>query len=149
MNSIRKTSRSEQETRSLAAELARRLTPGSIVGRIGPLGAGKTRFVQGMAVELGIDIELVVSPTYTLCHEYHGEPQLVHIDCYRLGDDDEFLELDIDEYVERGAIIVIEWADRYRHLLPADIIEVQISETESGREIVIGDANSGEITPRH
>jgi tRNA threonylcarbamoyl adenosine modification protein YjeE len=100
----------EDETRDLAAGLARRLVPGAIVLLEGELGAGKTAFVKGLAAGLGLDPEDVSSPSFALVHEYGPSgktPVLVHADLYRVPEGDSIEDLGLEE---RGdAILAVEW----------------------------------------
>src|SRR5207237_10863588 len=106
------TSRSERETEAAATRLATSLRPGDVVLLVGPLGAGKTAFVRGLAVGLGIDPAEVSSPTFTLVHEYRGgRVPLVHVDLYRLSDGREIEDLGLDEIGE-GAVLASDGADR-------------------------------------
>ena len=94
-----------------------------VIALTGPLGAGKTRLVQAVAVASGVDRREVVSPTFVLVHEYHGSRPIYHLDAYRLRDDDEFLELGADEYFGPPNLVFIEWADRVRRCLPPERID--------------------------
>ena len=91
----------------------------------GDLGAGKTCFIQGYAVALGID-EPITSPTYTLIGEYEGRLPLHHIDLYRLAGPEEALGLGLEEYFDVNGITAIEWAERAEGLLPPDLLHIQI-----------------------
>jgi tRNA threonylcarbamoyladenosine biosynthesis protein TsaE len=116
----------ESDTQRLGAALARTLPSGTTVALIGTLGAGKTRLVQALATACGVPPETVVSPTFVLCHEYHGQRSLYHLDAYRLKDDDEFLQLGPEEYFESDGITLIEWADRVLNCLPPQRLEIHI-----------------------
>lgn len=107
-------SKSLQQTLKIAADFAKKLTSGQIVGLIGELGAGKTTFVQGMAQGLGIDPEYYVnSPTFTLVNEYRGRgTPLIHVDLYRIEKPVEGETLGLEEYLISGAIVVVEWIER-------------------------------------
>jgi tRNA threonylcarbamoyladenosine biosynthesis protein TsaE len=100
---------SAEETQSFAARVARVVTPGTVIGLEGDLGAGKTCFVKGFATGLGIDEDEIYSPTFTLIAEhYSGRLSLYHIDLYRLeGGDIE--GLGIEEYLFGRGVTVIEW----------------------------------------
>jgi tRNA threonylcarbamoyladenosine biosynthesis protein TsaE len=105
-------SRSEEETEALAAAVARRLRPGSLVALSGDLGSGKTCFVRGLAQGLGIDPDRVRSPSFTLINEYGGgRLPLYHIDLYRLdgGDMD---TLALSEYLDSDGLCAVEWFER-------------------------------------
>ncbi len=123
---------SEAETQRIAETLARHLPAGTVLAINGTLGAGKTRFVQGLATGLGIDATMVMSPTYGLCHEHEspaGSHGLNHMDLYRVADTDELFELGFDEYVASPRITAIEWADRFRSYLPTPRLEVELDVT--------------------
>ncbi len=92
----------------------------------GPLGAGKTRLVQAVAVACGVDRREVVSPTFVLVHEYHGRQTIYHIDAYRLRDDDEFLQLGVEEYFGPPNLVFVEWGGRVERCLPPDRLAVAI-----------------------
>ena len=126
--------KSEQDTERLGSALASVLPPGTVIGLVGPLGAGKTRLVQAVATALGMPAGRVTSPTFVLVNEYRGgRLPVYHFDTYRLKDDDEFLNLGPDEYFDSAGLTFVEWADRVTNLLPPDRLEVTIkpvSETE-------------------
>lgn len=104
-------SASEEETTSLGARLARRLSPGDVVLIEGELGAGKTAFVKGIASGLGLSADEVSSPSFALVHEYGppGKPPvLVHVDLYRLPEKGGSLaDLGLDDC--SGATLAVEW----------------------------------------
>jgi len=124
------------ETRALAARLGARLRPGDVVLLEGDLGAGKTTFVQGLAEGLGVRAP-VTSPTFTLIQEYPGPNfPLFHFDLYRLGGPEEIADLGFDEYLERGGVVVVEWAERLGWLTPPEHLRVRIEIAEDeGRRI--------------
>lgn len=129
---------SEDDTRRLGRRLGELLPDGAVVALDGPLGAGKTRLVQGLAEARGHDPRDVVSPTYTLIHEYRGPRPVFHFDVYRVRDDDEFLNLGPDEYFAAGGVTVIEWASRIANCLPPDRLEIMIRPIdEATREITM------------
>ena len=104
--------------------VAQLLPEGTVVAMYGTLGAGKTRLVQAMAEALGIDRRQVVSPTFVLIQEYHGQKTIYHIDAYRLRGEEEFLALGPDEYFESPGLALVEWADRVSACLPRERIDV-------------------------
>jgi tRNA threonylcarbamoyladenosine biosynthesis protein TsaE len=130
------TSHSEAQTRRLAMRLASRLRAGDVIALTGPLGAGKTCFVRGLAEGLGLDPADVSSPTFIMCQEYEppkgqGGPVLVHVDGYRLMSDDELATIGWDEYLEaRDAIIAVEWADRFGDALPEERISIDMAHVD-------------------
>ena len=100
---------SAEETKAFAARLARCVTPGTVIGLEGDLGAGKTCFVKGLAVGLGLNEDEIYSPTFTLIAEhYSGSLPLYHIDLYRL-DGGEIEGLGLEEYLFGHGVTVIEW----------------------------------------
>jgi tRNA threonylcarbamoyladenosine biosynthesis protein TsaE len=117
--------RDEGDTQRLGKALADRLPPGTVIGLIGTLGAGKTRLVQSVAAALGVPPGCVTSPTFVLVNEYSGgRLPVFHFDTYRLKDEDEFLALGPDEYFESGGLTFVEWADRITELLPEERLEI-------------------------
>jgi tRNA threonylcarbamoyladenosine biosynthesis protein TsaE len=125
-SSLQLLSDSEEATSRLGDLLAAVLQPGSIVALQGDLGAGKTRLVKAIAAGLGVPPEGVNSPTFTLIHEYAGRIPLRHCDTYRLKDPDELLDLGLDDLLDTDGIALIEWADRVLHLLPRDLLRIEI-----------------------
>lgn len=113
-------------TDSLAAALARVVCPGLTIGLVGNLGAGKTRFTQGLCAALGVPVEEVTSPTFVLIQEYDGLLPVFHLDTYRLKDADEFDALGIYEMFESDGIALVEWANRFPECMPADSLWVNI-----------------------
>jgi len=111
--------RSPLETVALAGRLARLLKPGDAVGLVGELGAGKTEFVRGIVAALGTPSE-VSSPSFVRLHSYGGEPPLHHADFYLAKSEDDAADYGLDELLANGAIVLVEWADRFPHLLPED-----------------------------
>jgi tRNA threonylcarbamoyladenosine biosynthesis protein TsaE len=119
-------SRSEADTERIGRRLGQLLPAGAVVALDGPLGAGKTRLVQGLAAARGPDPLNVVSPTFTLVQEYRGERPVYHFDVYRLRDDDEFLNLGPDEYFYGEGITVLEWAEKVAACLPPERLAITI-----------------------
>ena len=104
-----------ETTRALGRELAQRLPKGAILLLQGPLGAGKTSLVQGLAMACGIS-EPITSPTFALAQHYpQGQPPLVHLDLYRLeapGSADELFLQEEEEARAIGALMAVEWPER-------------------------------------
>jgi tRNA threonylcarbamoyladenosine biosynthesis protein TsaE len=125
-------SRREEDTFTQGMSLAPHLEKGSIVALKGPLGAGKTCFVKGIAMGLGIS-ETITSPTYTIVSEYEGriaglgDPVLFyHIDAYRLDGEDAFRAIGGEEIIFGNGISVIEWSERIGSLISPGAITVSI-----------------------
>ena len=120
-------SNSVRETEKLAAELYRRARPDAVIALIGPLGAGKTTFVRGVAKAAGCNADDVSSPSFTLINEYlDGETPLYHFDLYRIGNPDEFYAIGGDDYLGRSGIILIEWPENGEGYIPEKRIEIHI-----------------------
>lgn len=119
---------SPHETKEVAAALARHAVPGDVVTLSGPLGAGKTAFVKGLAVGLGLPPERVTSPTFTLIHEYRGgRLPLFHMDLYRIEQEEAAEALGIEEYLYGEGLSALEWGERIRGQWPPNTLEVTIS----------------------
>lgn len=118
----------EDATERLGGALAALLGSGGVVTLDGVLGAGKTRLVQAVAAAHGVERRDVVSPTFVLVHEYRcGARPIIHIDAYRIADDDEFLQLGPEEYLRPPNLVLIEWASRIARCLPEERLEIAIS----------------------
>ncbi len=138
MKTVQFTSPSPAATRDLAARLGAVLAPGDLVALRGELGAGKTEFVRGLAVGLGVPADEVASPSFALAYEYQGRLNLVHLDLYRLADlSPEFLP-DLEDYLGGPQVVAVEWAERLGNLLPPDYLEVVLTiKGESERKIAL------------
>jgi tRNA threonylcarbamoyladenosine biosynthesis protein TsaE len=131
-------SNSEEETRHIAAALAKELRAGAIVLLKGDLGAGKTAFVRGLAEGLGIKPEDVTSPTFTLVHEYRGgRLPLVHVDLYRLERAD-LDEIGLDQDVANRGIVAVEWPERLSRKIGGAMTVTIADRGGDHREITIG-----------
>jgi tRNA threonylcarbamoyladenosine biosynthesis protein TsaE len=101
---------SPAETEAEGERLGSQLKPGDLLLLAGPLGAGKTTFVRGLARGAGSDAH-VASPTFQLVRVYPGRVLLAHVDLYRVKVASELLDLGLDELLDEGAVVV-EWGDR-------------------------------------
>lgn len=135
-------SRSPEQTREIAAEFARFLLPGDVIACMGDLGSGKTTFIGGLCQGLQVQ-DRPSSPTFTIINEYAGKTMPVfHFDFYRLESETEVMDLGLEDYLERGGICVIEWADKFIGQLPAKRYDLFMkadfeNQAESWREIEI------------
>lgn len=112
---------SEDETDRLGRVIGETVCrPNTVIGLVGPLGAGKTRLARSIADALGVDPTDVSSPTFVLIHEYEGRLPVYHFDAYRLGGPDPFEALGVSDYWEAGGVCLVEWADRVAALIPKD-----------------------------
>lgn len=134
-------SKNPADTEQLAAWLAERSLPGTVIGLDGDLGAGKTAFSQSFAKHLGIS-GVVNSPTFTIIKEYEGRLPLYHMDVYRLSMD-EADELGLDEYFFGEGVCLVEWSSLITELLPENYLHISI-ETTGLSERIIGIKSYGE-----
>jgi tRNA threonylcarbamoyladenosine biosynthesis protein TsaE len=118
------------KTFSLGQQVGAQLIGGEILLLSGPLGAGKTVFVKGIAAALGLDPAEVTSPTFTLVNPYSGRLTLYHVDLYRLDEGASAAHaVDLDELLrDEEGVLVIEWAERLgRYPLPESVWRIVIS----------------------
>ncbi len=130
---------SPQETAAVAEALGRLLRGGEVLALIGDLGAGKTCFVQGLAVGLEIPEEAYVrSPTFSLIEQYEGRLPVYHLDLYRLSDADELEAIGWRDCLDGASVVAVEWADQLQGYLPSDYIAIRLrSKGPEEREIQI------------
>jgi tRNA threonylcarbamoyladenosine biosynthesis protein TsaE len=119
---------------ALGQRLGSVLEPGDLIMLTGELGAGKTTFTQGIAKGLGIE-RSVTSPTFVTVKPYLlvGGGEFFHVDLYRVDDPDYLYDQGILEELERGAIVVVEWAERARLLDEYERLLVSIRLEGEGR----------------
>ncbi len=109
------------DTTAVATRLAPLLRAGDVIALSGPLGCGKTLFTGGLAAALGVEGP-VPSPTFVLARQYDdGFLPLVHVDVYRLGSYNEFLDLGVLEAASDG-VLVVEWGEAVESLLPEHLL---------------------------
>jgi len=111
-------------TAALGSGIADMLTPGDVLLLTGPLGAGKTRLVQGVAAGLAI-VGRVTSPTFVLVRRHEGRIPLVHVDAYRLTDARDLLTLD-DDVLDDAVVTCVEWGETVRDVLPDGRLECAV-----------------------
>jgi len=135
---------SQQETEALAAALAPRLSPGSVVALYGGLGAGKTAFVRGLAKGLGCAGE-VCSPTYALLNEYPGNPPLAHFDMYRVEGWESLESTGWFDCLDGVRVVAVEWSENIRAAIPETAWRVTLGpgEDEHSRVITIEEGTDG------
>jgi len=128
---------SEEETAAVAGKLAKELRAGDVVAFTGGLGAGKTAFTRALAAALGSGDD-VSSPTFALVHSYRAPVPIYHFDMYRISGFDDLYSTGFFDYLDSGAILVIEWSENVAEFLPESRINVDIKVIgESDREITI------------
>lgn len=126
-----------EETFALGESLGRCFIGGLTIGLVGPLGAGKTQFVKGLAAGNDLDEPTrVTSPTFTLMHEYPGRLRLRHVDVYRLEGVEELTALGFDEWIDADAVVVVEWADRAGPVIPPDALWIELRITGDSSRLI-------------
>jgi tRNA threonylcarbamoyladenosine biosynthesis protein TsaE len=124
------------DLQAIAERLGRALAVGDVLALVGPLGAGKTTFVQGMARGMDVPPERhVASPTFALVNEHPGRVPLVHADLYRINDPRELEELGLADAFDRAAV-AIEWLDRFPDAAPAERLTIEIAIAADGTRTV-------------
>ena len=114
--------KSEDEVRDFGTTLGTQLEPNAVLALIGDLGTGKTTLTKYIAEGLGIK-ERIVSPTFTIVHEYRsGRLPLFHFDVYRLESAEDLFEIGAEEYFYAGGVSVVEWADQVAEILPDETL---------------------------
>ena len=128
------TSHSVEETLELAQNFESEKFPNMVICLNGELGSGKTLFVKGIAQALGID-ESITSPTFTIVKEYlNGEMPLYHFDVYRLDGNTD--GVGIEEYFNKNGIVVIEWSNTIKSILPEERLEIKIRVIDENRRSI-------------
>jgi len=127
-------SKSEKDTENIAYEFAKTLNNNSVVVLDGDLGAGKTKFVYGLAKFFNIE-NLICSPTFTIVNEYpvnsnSNVNQIYHFDVYRLTGSDDFIDSIGTEYFDKG-LCIIEWGKIIKDILPPHTIYINIEHIEN------------------
>lgn len=137
-------SNDEAQTEAFGAALGRSLLGGEVVALRGDLGAGKTRFVRGLAEGLGVDPDAIASPTYVVSMEHRGRRlDLAHLDAYRLAGAEELETIGWQELRQRSDLVIaVEWAERIEAALPPETLPERIDVTiahvdEARREILL------------
>jgi len=125
--------KSVDDTRALAVEVAGFVRSGDLIVLAGDLGAGKTAFTQGLAKGLGV-ADAVTSPAFVLVRSYAGRLALTHIDVYRLDHLQEVFDLGIAEIVDSGGVTVVEWGDVVTPALPTDLLEIRLDHGDTDDE---------------
>ena len=123
---------SPAETEKFGFQLAALIEVPSLILLKGELGTGKTLITKAAVSALGYQGD-VTSPTFNLVQEYQGEVEIIHMDLYRLDRSEELLEIGFDDYLNREAVIFIEWPELALSLIPADFIFINIEKISADK----------------
>jgi len=110
------------------------LSWGDVFAFYAPMGTGKTTFIKALCEELGVT-DVINSPTFSIINEYRAEPSgelIYHFDCYRLEQLSDALSLGAEDYLQSGALCLIEWPEVIEDIFPADTVHVTLEELEGG-----------------
>lgn len=127
--------RSPEETRAVAAAIAKRLRAGDVVALLGELGSGKTCFVEGAARALGY-AGRVRSPSFTLLNIYRGRQTIYHLDLYRWSDEDADGLAEWEELLDDDGVSFIEWAEHLGAALPARALVVRFEHAGASERVL-------------
>ncbi len=126
--------KNENATKLFATNLAKILKKGDVIVLSGDLGAGKTKFVEGILNHYDLQNE-ISSPTFTIVNEYHNKDvDIFHFDLYRLGDIYEFENIGGEEYFEKG-ICIFEWGELIEDILPEDYIKISFEKDSTDPDL--------------
>lgn len=126
--------KNENATKLFATNLAKILKEGDVIVLSGDLGAGKTKFVEGILNHYDLQNE-ISSPTFTIVNEYHNKDvDIFHFDLYRLGDIYEFENIGGEEYFEKG-ICIFEWGELIEDILPEDYIKISFEKDSTDPDL--------------
>ena len=122
------------ETIKLGEKIGRLLKPGDVVLLLGDLSAGKTTITKGIGKAPGVN-KIINSPTFTIVKEYKGSKcDLFHLDLYRLDGLNE--DFDLEEYMDRGGVCVIEWPFQVKEILPSEYLLIELKITSENERII-------------
>ena len=126
--------KNEEQTMNIASKLASQLKKGDVVILTGELGAGKTKFVEGVLSYFNIQDE-ISSPTFTIVNEYYAnDVNIYHFDLYRLEEPEEFEAIGGFEYFEKG-ISILEWGELIEEILPDDYIKITFEKDDQDVDV--------------
>lgn len=129
------TSRSVEDTLTIAQNIESEKFPNMVICLIGELGSGKTVFTKGFAASLGIK-DTITSPTFTIIKEYDsGELPLYHMDVYRLEESEE--GIGFKDYFNKGGVTIIEWADLIEKQLPKNRLEIKFKVIDEDTRVLV------------
>ena len=122
-------------TEEYGRRLATELKSGTVVAMFGGMGMGKTALVRGIAAGMGLNAE-VSSPTFALVHDYGGRPPLVHFDMYRVTGWEDLYSTGFFDYLDAGAVLVVEWSENIVSALPENAIRLQFTRVDETTRLI-------------
>lgn len=123
---------------SAAAQFLEKIGDNRLIALYGSMGAGKTTFTTALCKQLGVVEDAVGSPTFAIVNEYrcgNGEP-LYHFDFYRIERPEEALDIGLYDYLDSGALCIMEWPENIEPLLPEETLRVHISVLPDGSRLL-------------
>lgn len=129
-------SSSQQHTDRLGQAIGQTLCGGETIALYGPLGAGKTTLVRGIAQGLGAESAAVSSPTFVMIHEYQGRLPLAHVDLYRVRSLRDLDSTGLVDYFSGSTVTAVEWADKGTSVLPSDRLEIELSHRAARSRVI-------------
>ena len=127
---------SENDTMNIAQEICTFVSAGTVVAFSGGMGMGKTAFVRGALKAYGNE-SFVSSPTFSLVHDYGGNPKVYHFDMYRVTDLDDLYSTGFFDYLDDSSVLFIEWSENIISALPENTVFVDISQGDNAEERII------------
>ena len=129
------TSKSAEDTMTIAENIESEKFPNMVICLEGELGSGKTVFTKGFAKALGIE-DTITSPTFTIIKEYlNGELPLYHMDVYRLEETEE--NIGVTDYFSKGGVTIVEWSDIIKDKLPSERLVIRFKIIDEDTRILI------------
>lgn len=134
-------STSAQQTIALGRRLGAHLQAGDVVLLFGPFGAGKTHLTKGIAAAWGVDPDDVNSPSFVLVNQYdadriHRRMPIFHADLYRVEAPDEVASVGLDDLIDAGSLVIVEWAEHAGSLVPAEHVAIHIDVVSENERVL-------------
>lgn len=123
-----------EELPQAARQFAEMMGSYTVFAFYGPMGAGKTTFINALCRRLGVEDDVANSPSFSIINEYRSDTTaelIYHFDLYRLENLDEALDIGTEDYLDSGALCLLEWPERIEPMLPDDTVRVDLSVDEA------------------
>lgn len=133
--------RNLQDLPRAAREFISEIGDHSLIALYAPMGAGKTTFTSAVCAAKGVPESEISSPTFAIVNEYHTDAgeRIYHFDFYRITKDAEALDIGLYDYLDSGALCIMEWPENIEDLLPEETLKVRITVAEDSSRIVSWD----------